>query len=142
MLTKLEGRKFSNCQVTAVVRIKPLLDQEDVALRRACFRLLGDLAHSISPDVNIEAFREQVQGDFITLILHLCDPDSQVVRACKYALRKVAIYLESPKVNSMIQEHLIDEANLHSVDFIKDLIKIMVCNRFDIYVTLLNLNDF
>lgn len=38
----------------------------------------------------------------------------------------VGPYLESPKVNGMIQEHLIDEANLHYSDFIRDLIKIMV----------------
>jgi hypothetical protein len=126
LLTTLEGRKFSTCQVTAAVRIKPLLDHEDVLLRRASFRLLGDLALSLGPDVNIEAFREQVQGNLVTLILHLCDPDVHVIKACKYTLRKVAIYLESPKVNSMIQEHLIDEANLHYVDFVKDLIKIMV----------------
>lgn len=34
--------------------------------------------------------------------------------------------MDSPGVNTMIQEHLIDEANLHYTDFIKDLIKLMV----------------
>lgn len=48
------------------------------------------------------------------------------LQACKYTLRKVAPYLDSLGVNSMIQEHLIDEANLHYTDFIKDLIKLMV----------------
>lgn len=38
----------------------------------------------------------------------------------------MAPHLDSPGVNAMIQEHLIDEANLHYTDFIKDLIKLMV----------------
>lgn len=38
----------------------------------------------------------------------------------------MAPHLDSPGVNTMIQEHLIDEANLHYTDFIKDLIKLMV----------------
>lgn len=49
-------------------------------------------------------------------------------QASKFTLRKVGPYLESPKVNAMIQEHLIDEANLHFTDFIRDLIKVMVRN--------------
>ncbi|EFA03008.2 maestro heat-like repeat-containing protein family member 1 [Tribolium castaneum] len=133
LLTTLEGRKFGTCQVTAAVRIKPLLDQEDVSLRRASFRLLGDLAASLGPEANVEAFKEQVQGNFITLILHLCDPDVNVIKTCKYTLRKVAIYLDSPKVNSMVQEHLIDEANLHYVDFIKDLVKLMAEEMQDLF---------
>lgn len=47
-------------------------------------------------------------------------------KACKYTLRKVGPFLDSPKVNSMIQEHLVEEGNLHYVDFITDLIKVMV----------------
>ncbi|KAJ8930968.1 hypothetical protein NQ314_016182 [Rhamnusium bicolor] len=125
LLTTLEGYKFSSFQVTAAVRIKPLLGQEDVNLRRASFRLLGDLTQSLNSEANLEAFKEQIQGNLITLMLHLCDPDIYVVKACKYTLRKIGPYLESPKVNSMIQEHLIDEANLHFSDFIRDLIKVM-----------------
>lgn len=34
--------------------------------------------------------------------------------------------MDSPKVNSMIQEHLIEEANLHFTDFVRDLLKFMV----------------
>nr|CAI5839463.1 unnamed protein product [Callosobruchus analis] len=125
LLKAMEGCKFSTFQVTAAVRIKPLLDQDDVNLRRASFNLLGDLTSSLNSEAHLEAFREQVQGNLITLLLHLCDPDIYVIKACKYTLRKVGPYLESPKVNSMIQEHLIDEANLHFTDFIRDLVKIM-----------------
>ncbi|KAJ8979536.1 hypothetical protein NQ317_017684 [Molorchus minor] len=133
LLTTLEGYKFSSFQVTAAVRIKPLLGQEDVNLRRASFRLLGDLTQSLNSEANLEAFKEQIQGNMITLLLHLCDPDIYVVKACKFTLRKIGPYLESPKVNSMIQEHLIDEANLHFSDFVRDLIKIMAEELQDLF---------
>lgn len=35
----------------------------------------------------------------------------------------------------MIQEHLIDEANLHFADFIRDLIKVMVSSVFNCLIT-------
>lgn len=79
----MEGCKFSSFQVTAAVRIKPLLDQDDVNLRRASFHLLGDLTQSLSSDANLEAFREQIQGNLITLLLHLCDPDVYVIKVKK-----------------------------------------------------------
>ncbi|CAG9823673.1 unnamed protein product [Phaedon cochleariae] len=137
LLSTMEGCKFSSFQVTAAVRIKPLLDQEDVNLRRASFRLLGDLTHSLNSEANLEAFREQIHGNLINLMLHLCDPDIYVVKACKYTLRKIGPYLDSPNVNSMIQEHLIDEANLHFTDFIRDFIKIMADELQDLFPLLL-----
>ncbi|CAH0557118.1 unnamed protein product [Brassicogethes aeneus] len=133
LLTALEGYKFSSFQVTAAVRIKPLLGQEDVHLRRASFKLLGDLTASLNSEANMEAFKEQIHGNVITLMLHLCDPDVTVIKACKYTLRKVGPHLNSPKVNCMIQEHLIDEANLHFSDFIKDLIKLMAEEVQDLF---------
>ncbi|CAH1975454.1 unnamed protein product [Acanthoscelides obtectus] len=137
LLKAMEGCKFSTFQVTAAVRIKPLLDQDDLNLRRASFHLLGDLTSSLNSEAHLEAFREQVQGNLITLLLHLCDPDMYVTKACKYTLRKIGPYLESPKVNSMIQEHLIDEANLHFTDFIRDLVKIMTEELQDLFPLLI-----
>lgn len=76
----MEGQRLSSFQITAAVRIKPLLSQEDVELRRGAFKLLGDLPLSLHNESNTEAFKEQIQGNLITLLLHLCDPDVQVVK--------------------------------------------------------------
>lgn len=83
LLITLAGYKFSSFQVTAAVRIKPLLGQEDVNLRRASFTLLGDLTNSLNSEANLEAFKEQIQGNLVTLMLHLCDPDMYVVKVSK-----------------------------------------------------------
>lgn len=80
LLLAMEGVKFSSFQVTAAVRIKPLLDREDVNLRRASFKLLGDLTQSLNSEGNLEAFKEQIHGNIISLLLHLSDPDMYVVK--------------------------------------------------------------
>lgn len=68
--------------MTAAVRIKPLLERDDVQLRQAAFQLLGDLADSVGPN---EGFKDQVYGNLIALILHLQDEDQQVIKV--YFLR-------------------------------------------------------
>lgn len=86
----MEGQRLSTFQVTAAVRIKPLLGQEDVDLRRAAFRLLGDLPSSLNIEQHqSEAFKEQIQGNLITLLLHLCDPDTEVVKVCNIRVMNV-----------------------------------------------------
>ena len=45
-------------------------------------------------------------------------------------MRKIAPFLECPKVSAMIQEHLIEEAQLQFNQFVTDLIKAMVITVF------------
>lgn len=123
LLNIVDQKYLGNCQVTAAVRIKPLLEQENVNLRKASIRLLGDLASSV---VVNEAFKEQVHGNLVALLLHLNDENPDVVKACKYTLRKVSQFLDSPKVDTMIQEHLLEMGYLHFSHFITDLVKVMV----------------
>lgn len=80
LLKTAEEHHLKSCQVTAAMRIKPLFEQEDSLLREAAFRLLGDLAGSINHDRRPEAFKEQVCGCLITLLLHLCDDNLNVVK--------------------------------------------------------------
>nr|XP_022903178.1 maestro heat-like repeat-containing protein family member 1 [Onthophagus taurus] len=123
LLKVVQENHLNQCQVMAAVRIKPLLQQDNSNLRRASFCLLGDLANSIKG--SDEAFQEQVNGNLITLILHLCDDDLDVVKSCKYALRKSGHFLRSTKVNQMIQEHILEDGSLQFIQFISDFIKVL-----------------
>ncbi|XP_050305040.1 uncharacterized protein LOC126742433 [Anthonomus grandis grandis] len=67
----------------------------------------------------------EIQGNVITLLLHLCDPDVYVVKACKSTIQKVGPYLDFPEVYRMMQECLGDDTDLMFTDFIKELIKRM-----------------
>lgn len=71
---------LNSCHVMAAVRIKPLFEQEDSDLRAAAFRLLGDLADSLKAAKQSEGFKEQISGCLVTLLLHLCDDHSDVVK--------------------------------------------------------------
>lgn len=80
LLKTAAEQDLNSCQVTAAMRIKPLFEQENSDLREAAFRLLGDLATSINNDQRPDAFKEQVCGCLITLLLHLCDDNQLVVK--------------------------------------------------------------
>lgn len=91
LLQKMEGYKLSSFQITAAVRIKPLLSQENLDLRRAAFRLFGDLTSSINAESKSEAFKEQLEGNLVTFLLHLSDPDVDVVKVSISSNRKCFI---------------------------------------------------
>ena len=63
-------------------------------------------------------------------VLEVCDFVYESVifnlQACKYALRQAGPLLEAERINSMLQEHLIDAGNLQYTDFMTDLVKKMV----------------
>lgn len=89
----MEGFKLNSFQITAAVRIKPLLSQENVDLRRAAFRLFGDLTSSVNVESKMEAFKEQLEGNLITFLLHLSDPDINVVKVRVAFFFTINLYL-------------------------------------------------
>lgn len=82
MLHSVDERHLEAIQVSAAVRIKPFYEKEDSHLRSAAFRLFGDLAMSFGSNYHVEAFKEQVSGNYICLLLHLSDEDAEVVKVC------------------------------------------------------------
>lgn len=67
------------------------------------------------------------------------------LQACKYALREASPLLGAEKINTMMQDHLIDAGNLHYPEFLADLVKIMViCLKFHLAICrlLIFLNRF
>jgi hypothetical protein len=57
-----------------------------------------------------------------------------LLQACKYALRQASPLLGAEKINTMVQDHLIDAGSLHYPDFMADLVKIIViCFKASLY---------
>ncbi|KAJ4431384.1 hypothetical protein ANN_19981 [Periplaneta americana] len=117
----------SSCTRTGVCgsSIKPYFENENANVREAAFRMFGDLAKYGGTDSKA-AFQEQVSGNLVSLLLHLDDNNKTVVKTCKYALRQASPLLGAERINTMMQDHLIDAGNLHYPDFMADLVKIMV----------------
>lgn len=80
MLHAVDERQLDAIQVSTAVRIKPFYEKEEPTLRAAAFRLFGDLAMSFGSNYHVEAFKEQVSGNFICLLLHLSDENPEVVK--------------------------------------------------------------
>ncbi|XP_069674813.1 maestro heat-like repeat-containing protein family member 1 isoform X2 [Periplaneta americana] len=125
MLQVVDVEHVQGIQVSVALRIKPYFENENANVREAAFRMFGDLAKYGGTDSKA-AFQEQVSGNLVSLLLHLDDNNKTVVKTCKYALRQASPLLGAERINTMMQDHLIDAGNLHYPDFMADLVKIMV----------------
>nr|CAD7453186.1 unnamed protein product [Timema tahoe] len=124
MLPAMDQEHVRSVQTSVALRIKPYFQREDAMMRAAAIRMFGDLAKFGGVN-STSAFIEQVQGNFVSLLLHLSDCDDQVVKACKYSLRQTTPLLRAARVNAMVQDHLIDGAHLHYTHFMADLAKVV-----------------
>lgn len=121
--------------MSLAIRIRPFFENPSSEIREAAILLFGDLCkvkethgnsqHEPTTPIS-EALREQLIANFCTLLLHLSETNSQVVRACKVTLRKICTLMEAPKVSKMIQSHLLEHGNLHYEVFLTNFTKIIV----------------
>lgn len=130
--------KLDMFQVTLSIRIRPFFENPSIEIREAAIVLFGDLCYtkinsnqdeelmSKSGKELSDAFREQLFSNFFSLLLHLSELESRIVRACKLTLRNVCQLLDAPELTSMAKQHLIDYGKLHYEAFITDFIKIIV----------------
>uniref|UniRef100_A0A667YA62 Maestro heat-like repeat family member 1 n=1 Tax=Myripristis murdjan TaxID=586833 RepID=A0A667YA62_9TELE len=98
-----------------------LSDNDDI--RCASILLLGNLSKFGSGE---PVFKDQIHNVLVSLLLHLVDPNPQVVKACKYAMRVCAPVVGSDQITAMFQNHLHEDKSLHYGEFINDLTKYLV----------------
>uniref|UniRef100_A0A673L1Y9 Maestro heat-like repeat-containing protein family member 1 n=1 Tax=Sinocyclocheilus rhinocerous TaxID=307959 RepID=A0A673L1Y9_9TELE len=94
--------------------------QENDEIRCASIMLLGNLSKFGSGE---PVFKDQIHNVLVSLLLHLSDPNPQVVKACKYSMRICAPIVGSEQISAMFQNHLLEEKGLHYGEFINDLTK-------------------
>ncbi|CAB1334803.1 unnamed protein product [Coregonus sp. 'balchen'] len=85
--------------------------------------LLGNLSKFGSGE---PVFKDQIHNVLVSLLLHLSDPNLQVVKACKYAMRVCAPVVGSELITTMFQNHLHEDKSLHYGEFINDLTKYII----------------
>lgn len=105
-----------------------------------------------------QVFTDQIHNVLVSLLLHLVDPNPQVVKvekdadtrshtllsltkvspcfnflkiiqACKFAMRVCAPVVGSEQITAMFQNHLHDDKSLHYGEFINDLTKYLVGSK-------------
>ncbi|XP_054283514.1 maestro heat-like repeat-containing protein family member 1 [Macrosteles quadrilineatus] len=124
VLPTIQQAHVRDIQVAVALRVKPFFEKENIELRTMSLRLLGELA--VSGGSALPGFQEQVKACLVCLLMHLCDSEPSVVKACKFSLRAVSNILEAEKTKAMMNQHLIDDATLYYQDFFLGLAKLLV----------------
>uniref|UniRef100_A0AAY5EJV1 Maestro heat-like repeat family member 1 n=1 Tax=Electrophorus electricus TaxID=8005 RepID=A0AAY5EJV1_ELEEL len=123
VLLYLDQQNMHLLVVYIFMKIKPFLENENDKLRCASIMLLGNLSRFGSGEA---VFKDQIHNVLVSLLMHLNDPNAQVVKACKYTMRVCAPVVGSEQITAMFHNHLHEEKGLHYGEFINDLIKYIV----------------
>uniref|UniRef100_A0AAQ6IM96 Maestro heat-like repeat family member 1 n=1 Tax=Anabas testudineus TaxID=64144 RepID=A0AAQ6IM96_ANATE len=123
VLLHLDKKNVHLLVVYIFMKIKPFLESENDEIRCASIHLMGNLSKFGSGE---QVFKDQIHSILVSLLLHLADPNPQVVKACKYAMRVCAPVVGSEQITAMFQNHLHDDKSLHYGEFINDLTKYLV----------------
>uniref|UniRef100_A0A3Q3WCT8 Uncharacterized protein n=1 Tax=Mola mola TaxID=94237 RepID=A0A3Q3WCT8_MOLML len=123
VLLYLDKKNVHLLVVYIFMKIKPFLESENDDIRCASIYLMGNLSKFGSGE---PVFKDQIHNVLVSLLLHLVDPNPQVVKACKYAMRVCAPVVGSEQITAMFQNHLHDDKSLHYGEFINDLTKYLI----------------
>ncbi|XP_036439698.1 maestro heat-like repeat-containing protein family member 1 isoform X1 [Colossoma macropomum] len=123
VLLYLDQKNVHLLVVYIFMKIKPFLENENDEIRCASIMLLGNLSKFGCGE---PVFKDQIHNVLVSLLLHLSDPNAQVVKACKYAMRVCAPVVGSEQITAMFQNHLHEEKSLHYGEFVNDLIKYII----------------
>ncbi|KAJ8386836.1 hypothetical protein AAFF_G00166310 [Aldrovandia affinis] len=123
VLLCLNKKNVQMLVVYIFMKIKPFLESENDAVRCASVQLLGNLSRFGCGE---PIFRDQIHNVLVSLLLHLSDPNPQVVKACKFTMRVCAPVLGSELVTGMFQNHLHEDRSLHYGEFINNLTKYII----------------
>uniref|UniRef100_A0A3P9LCQ6 Maestro heat-like repeat family member 1 n=1 Tax=Oryzias latipes TaxID=8090 RepID=A0A3P9LCQ6_ORYLA len=123
VLQHLDEKNIHLLVVYIFMKIKPFLESENDDIRYASILLMGNLSKFGSGE---PVFKDQIHNVLVSLLLHLVDPNPQVVKACKFAMRVCAPVVGSEQITAMFQNHLHDDKSLHYGEFINDLTKYLI----------------
>jgi hypothetical protein len=116
--------------INIALRIRPCFEKPTPAVRAAAFTLFGTLSR-FGSGPSEGPFFEQIQTNFVSLLLHLNESDPVVVVACKEALQKLGPLMKSDGINRMFQKHLDPADTLFYPDFLNGLCKHIVTDFTD-----------
>ncbi|XP_051630430.1 maestro heat-like repeat-containing protein family member 1, partial [Manacus candei] len=140
LLEHLEERDVHSVLLHIAIRIRPFFDSEQPELRRSSIALFGSLARVGGAEG--ELFLEQVLHGLVTLLLHLQDPQPDVVKACKFALRMCGPSLGCEGLRDMFLNHLHQDRGLHFGEFLNHVCKHLMQSYPELLNRLVSTNLF
>ncbi|KAK6184716.1 hypothetical protein SNE40_007128 [Patella caerulea] len=125
ILSEIDESHIRAILINVALRIRPCFEKDKPTVRAQAFILFGNLSR-FGDGPSRAPFLEQIHSNFISLLLHLNDPDYDVRKACKYALRLLGPLMGSDAINEKFQKHLLEDANLFYGEFMNDLAKLII----------------
>ncbi|KAL5022847.1 hypothetical protein ScPMuIL_002002 [Solemya velum] len=125
ILSEIDEKDIREILINISLKIRPCFQKLKPSVRAQAFILFGNLSR-FGGGPSKFTFLEQIHTNFVCLLLHLNDPDNDVRKACKYALRMLGPLMESEETNEKFQKHLLEEANLFYGEFLNDISKLII----------------
>ncbi|KAM6282662.1 LOW QUALITY PROTEIN: maestro heat-like repeat-containing protein family member 1 [Porphyrio hochstetteri] len=140
LLAQLDERDVQPVLLHIAIRIRPFFDSEHPDLRRSSITLFGTLTKF--SEGTCDVFFEQILNGLVTLLLHLQDPEPEVVRACKFALRMCGPRMGCEGLGDMFLTLLRDERTLHYGEFMNNVCKHLMQSYPEMLNRLISTNLF
>uniref|UniRef100_A0A914H3L8 Non-specific serine/threonine protein kinase n=1 Tax=Globodera rostochiensis TaxID=31243 RepID=A0A914H3L8_GLORO len=100
-----------------LLKVRPCFEKENAALRASAFSLFAGLGSSVG---NCETFRESLQHNMMSIVLHLNDEEETVQRCCAKVLHTCASLLNSEHAAALVEQQLVDgKVPLSYADFLR-----------------------
>lgn len=125
VLTEIDESHIRAILINVALRIRPCFEKEKANVRAQAIILFGNLS-AFGDGPSKQPFLEQIHSNFVSLLLHLNDPEDEVKKACKFTLKLIGTLLGSEAINAMFQKLLLDDAKLHYGEFMNDLSKLII----------------
>ncbi|XP_077869460.1 maestro heat-like repeat-containing protein family member 1 [Saccoglossus kowalevskii] len=127
ILAEIDENNIRAILINITLRIRPCFEKDRSSVRAAAFSLFGNLSR-FGNGPSKAPFLEQIHTNFVSLLLHVNDEDSEVKKACKFCLRQFGPLMGSENMNEMFQNHLLEDANLSYGEFMYDLSKVLIAD--------------
>ncbi|KYO40928.1 maestro heat-like repeat-containing protein family member 1 isoform B [Alligator mississippiensis] len=141
LLDHVEERDIRSMLLHIAIRIRPFFDNESHELRQSSILLFGSLT-KFSEGSCEDVFFEQILNGLVTLLLHLQDPQPEVVKACKFALRMCGPSMGCEGLRDMFRNHLREERGLHYGEFLNHVCKHLMQTYPEMLPRLISTNLF
>ncbi|XP_030411874.1 maestro heat-like repeat-containing protein family member 2B [Gopherus evgoodei] len=122
VLKKLKEKDIGSSFRDLTQQIRTYFDDEDAALRSVAFVLFGILAQLTKKKWKAY-FTEQVRKSWVTLLLHLQDPDPKVSMKCRATFHLCFPFLGLKRLQRAINKHLDGTDELNPTELQEDICK-------------------
>ncbi|XP_050527458.1 maestro heat-like repeat-containing protein family member 1 isoform X2 [Daktulosphaira vitifoliae] len=124
LISHLSLEQFEKHYAALTFRVKQFFENENNEMRCTSIRLYGELCsntHSFKIDVDMSLLHNNI----VTLLMHLCENDKNIVEACKFALKKVSDVLQSEKIEVLSEKYLVEDKKMKYSEFLTHMCNII-----------------